>query len=53
MFVTEFGIVTEVRLLHSAKASLPMFVTEFGIVTEVRLLHPVKLFPISLTELGI
>ena len=31
------GIVTEVRLLHSLNAELPMVVTLLGIVTEVRL----------------
>ena len=39
MEVTELGMVIEVRLLHSEKATLPMEVTELGIVTEVRLLQ--------------
>ena len=38
--VTEFGIVTEVRLLQYSKADDPISVTEFGIVIEVRLLQP-------------
>ena len=37
--MTELGIVTEVMLLHSSKADLPIEVTEFPIVTEVRLMH--------------
>ena len=39
MDVTEFGIVTDVKLLHKAKALLPILVTEFGIVTDVKLLQ--------------
>ncbi len=39
MLETEFGIVTEVRLLQREKADSPMLVTEFGIDTEVRLLQ--------------
>ena len=35
MVVTEFGIVTDVRLLHQLKALSPMLVTELGIVTDV------------------
>ena len=30
---------TDVRLMHSAKADSPILVTEFGIVTEVRPMH--------------
>jgi hypothetical protein len=37
MTVTLLGMVTEVRLLHHSKASLPMDVTLLGMVTEVRL----------------
>jgi hypothetical protein len=37
MLVTEFGIVTLVRLEQFQNAPLPMLVTEFGIVTLVRL----------------
>ena len=36
MYVTEFGIVTDVRPLQLEKALFPMLVTEFGIVTDVR-----------------
>ena len=32
MLVTELGIVTEVKLVHSRKAEFPMLVTELGIV---------------------
>ena len=39
MLVTELGMVTEVKLLHSEKAKLPMLVTELGMATEIRLLH--------------
>ena len=39
MLVTLSGIVTEVRLVHSLNALLPMVVTLSGIVTEVRLVH--------------
>ena len=34
MFVTEFGIVTDVNEVHPIKAYSPMLVTEFGIVTD-------------------
>ncbi len=40
MYVTLFGIVTEVRLVQPVKAQLPMLVTLFGIVTEVRPVQP-------------
>ena len=39
--VTEFGIVTEVRLVQLWNALVPILVTELGIVTEVR---PVQLW---------
>lgn len=39
MLSIELDNVTEVRLLHSAKASCSMLVTEFGIITDVRLLQ--------------
>lgn len=35
MEVTEFGIITEVRLAQSVNAELPIEVTELGMVTEV------------------
>ena len=40
MFVTEFGIVTDVKLLQPKKAKLLILVTEFGIVIDVKLLQP-------------
>ena len=40
MLVTLFGMVTDVRPLHSPNAEEPMLVTLLGIVTEVRLLQP-------------
>ena len=39
IFVTELGIVTEVRNEQLEKAYSPILVTELGIVTEVRLLQ--------------
>ena len=39
MDVTLLGMVTEVRPLHSKKASSPMDVTLLGMVTEVRLVQ--------------
>ena len=36
IFVTELGIVTEVRPVQLEKAPSPILVTELGIVTEVR-----------------
>ena len=36
IYVTLFGMVTEVRELQSSKASSPIVVTLFGMVTEVR-----------------
>ena len=43
ILVTEFGIVTDVKREHSAKALLPILVTEFGMVTDVNLEQPSKL----------
>ena len=40
MDVTEFGIVTDVKLLQPEKAQIPILVTEFGMVTDVKLLQP-------------
>jgi metal-sulfur cluster biosynthetic enzyme len=37
--VTELGMSTDVRLLQSSNAHIPIVVTELGIVMEVRLLH--------------
>ena len=42
MEVTEFGMVTDERLLQSLKALPPMEVTEFGMVTDVRPVQPLK-----------
>ena len=42
MFVTEFGIVTDVRQLQLLNALSPMLVTEAGIVTDVRPSQPEK-----------
>ena len=54
MRVTEFGILMEVKELHSAKAFSPMLVTEFGILMEVKALQPAKaLIPMLVTEFGI
>jgi hypothetical protein len=39
MLVTLLGIVTLIRLVHSANATLPMLVTLLGIVTLVRLVQ--------------
>ena len=39
IFVTLFGMVTEVRELQAAKAPLRIFVTLFGMVTEVSALQ--------------
>ncbi len=39
MFVTDFGIVIDVRPLQWSKADSPMLVTEFGMDTDVRLLY--------------
>ena len=40
MEVTEFGMVTDERLLQSLKALFPIEVTEFGMVTDVRPVQP-------------
>ena len=39
MYLTLFGMVTEVKLLQFLKALVPIVVTLFGMVTEVRLLQ--------------
>ena len=39
MVVTEFGIVTPVKLVQPENALLPILVTEFGIVTPVKLVQ--------------
>ena len=39
MLVTEFGMVTDVKLEQLAKALSTMLVTEFGMVTDVKLEH--------------
>ena len=46
IFVTLFGMVTEVRELQLKKALSPILVTPFGMVTEVRELQPEYLQPI-------
>ena len=51
MYVTELGMVTEVRPLHPLKASYSMLFTELGIVMEVRSLHQEKAScPMLVTE---
>ena len=53
IFVTDFGIVTEMRA-ELSKASSPMYVTELPIITELRAEHPLNAAPpIFFTELGI
>ena len=53
IFVTLFGMVTEVSSLQSEKVSSPIFVTLFGMVTEVRELQLKKAPPpISVTLFG-
>ena len=42
MLDTEFGMVTEVRLLQPEKAYPPILATEFDMVAEVRLLQSMK-----------
>ena len=42
MDVTEFGMVTDVKLLQPEKAQPPILVTEFGMVTDVKPLQPEK-----------
>ena len=50
--VTLFGMVTDVRLVHTANALLPIEVTELGISTDVRLVHPWNArYSIEVTEL--
>ena len=39
MYLTLFGMVTEVSALQFAKANCPIVVTLFGMVTEVRALQ--------------
>ena len=47
-------MVTDVKLLQSAKAYHPILVTEFGMVTDVKLLQPSKTpGSILVTEFGI
>ena len=54
MFVTLFGIVTEVKPLQSQKAPFLMFLTLFGIVTEVKLRQLEKVYsPMLVTPFGI
>ena len=51
---TDFGMITEVKPLHQAKAESSMKVTLFGIVTEVKPLHSEKaLSPMDSTLFGI
>ena len=53
MFVTELGIVIDVKPLQLLKAPYPILVTEFGIVIDVNLLQFVKAqSPILVTEFG-
>ena len=42
MFVTEFGMVTDVKPLQYSKAQFPILVTEFGMVTDVKPVQPEK-----------
>ena len=42
MYVTELGIITDVKFVQYKKASLPMLVTEFGIVTDNNPVHPIN-----------
>ena len=49
MEVTLFGMVTDVKLLQSLNALIPMEVTLLGIVTEVKLLPLNALFPMEVT----
>ena len=42
MFVTDLGMVTDVRPVHPEKAKCPIVETVLGIVTEVRLVQPLK-----------
>ena len=50
ILVTQFGMVSEVRLVQPENASCPSSVTLFGMVTEVRLEHPLNASsPIAVT----
>ena len=40
MLVTEFGIVTDAKLVQPSKTLSLMYGTEFGIVTDAKLVHP-------------
>ena len=52
--VTELGIVTLVKPLHSQKAERPIVLTELGMVMLVKPLQPQKAeLPIEVTELRI
>ena len=42
ILITEFGIVTDVRLLQLEKIPSPILVTEFGIETDVKPMQPEK-----------
>ena len=54
MLVTEWGMVTEVRLEQPENASFPMLVTELGMITVLRLLHHPKVNGVIVVmELGI
>ena len=54
MFVTESGIVTDVRPLHPKNALVPMLKTLFGSDMVVRPLHPENaLFSMRVTPAGI
>jgi len=53
ILVTEFGMVTDVRLVHPSNASSPILVTEFGMTAETRLMDPLNSQPlISVIESG-
>ena len=54
MEVIEFGMVTSLNTLQSAKAPPPMRLTELGMVTLATSLHPAKAYsPTLVTESGI
>ena len=54
MFVTEFGIVIEVRLWHFQKVLYSILVTELGMTMEVSSQHWAKAsFPMLVTDSGI
>ena len=46
MFVTEFGMTTDARLMQPLKTPASMFVTEFGMTTEAKLVQSEYLQPI-------